>query len=116
MNRGIRIIGFIAAGILILFGVLFILASAYGISRLFVGLVLLALGGAIIYLLYPGGAPAGDTRLTVELPGKVDLEELHCRNCGARLEASSVVVQNNTVLIKCPYCDNVYTMSEEPKW
>jgi hypothetical protein len=48
--------------------------------------------------------------------GDVNYEKLECSNCGASLGSKDVKFTDMGVLVKCPYCDQVYTIEEKPKW
>jgi hypothetical protein len=123
MSTG-KLIGYIAAGILLLFGVLYLLSafSAEAASpggRLLVGgvLVLIALGIIVAIRLRE---PKPEQKVTIEqqidLSGDVDLETLKCRNCGAQLDQSAISLAQGAVVVSCPYCATTYQIIEEPKW
>jgi phage FluMu protein Com len=118
-NSSGKIIGYIIAAILILFGILFVLASYAASSRLFVGLILLAIGFGIIVLIKMN-EPKPDQKVEivqkVELSGSVRAQDLKCKQCGATLDSGSVTVQAGAVFVKCPYCKSQYQVTEEPKW
>jgi len=123
MSTG-KIIGYIVAGILLLFGVLWLLSAfsaetSSPVGRLVVGglLVLLGLGLIVaIRLREPKPEQQITIRQEIDLSGDVQLEELHCRNCGAKLDAKAVQVVEGAVMVSCPYCGAAYQIVEEPKW
>ena len=49
----------------------------------------------------------------VERGGKVGLEKLECRECGAELEKDSITVEKGITLISCSYCGSTYQLVEE---
>jgi len=119
-----KTIGYILAGILLLFGVLWLL-SAFGaevaspVGRLLVGglLVLIALG--IIFavrLREPKPKQEVTIHQQVDLTGDVQLEALKCNNCGAQLEKDDVTVVEGAAMVNCHYCGATYQIVEEPKW
>jgi hypothetical protein len=123
MSTG-KVIGYIAAAILLLFGVLYLLSafSAEAASpggRLLVGgiLVVLALGIIVaIRLREPKPEQKVTIQQQIDLSGDVDLETLQCRNCGARLDKSAISLVEGAVVVDCPYCGTTYQIVEEPKW
>ena len=48
----------------------------------------------------------------VDLGGKVGLEKLECRECGAELEKDSITVEKGLTLISCSYCGSTYQLVE----
>jgi DNA-directed RNA polymerase subunit RPC12/RpoP len=119
-----KIIAYIAAGILIFFGVLFIWAtfSPQGqIGWLVVGLISVAIGFVLIWFASRRGpAPqqqqAQNVTLQVDLPGKVGLDSLKCQNCGGSLTMDNIEMVAGAPVVTCPYCGSVYQLKEEPKW
>ncbi|HUW95547.1 MAG TPA: hypothetical protein VMW58_07145, partial [Anaerolineae bacterium] len=88
-----RIIGYVVAGILILFGVLYLWSipaagSSQIVSRLIVGVISMAIGVVIIWVVRTRG-PAPVQQITqqvdLELGGDVNVEKLKCQSCGGEL-------------------------------
>ena len=52
----------------------------------------------------------------VDLPGETKIEEMKCRSCGGALTADNIKMVNGAPVVTCPYCNTVYTLTEEPKW
>lgn len=48
--------------------------------------------------------------------GDKSYEKLECRNCGAGLESKDVRFNDMGMIVKCPYCDQIYAVEEKPKW
>jgi hypothetical protein len=46
----------------------------------------------------------------VERGGKVELEKLECRECGAELEKDSIIVEKGITFISCSYCGSTYQL------
>jgi len=115
-----RVIAYIAAAILIFFGVLFIWAtfSPQGTAGwLIVGVVSVAAGFVLIWL--AGRMGRKDTTEIVqkiELSGDINLESLTCRNCGGALSSKDVTMVAGAPVVNCPYCGTSYQLAEEPKW
>ena len=123
MSTG-KIIGYIVAGILLLFGVLWLL-SAFSADtpspggRLLVGGLLVLIGLGIIVALRlrePKPEQQVTIRQEIDIGGDVDVETLKCRNCGAQLDKSAISVAEGAVVVACPYCGTTYQIVEEPKW
>ena len=117
-----KIIATIASGILILFGVLFILSafSPQGqVGNLFVGLVLVLIAFAIIFFITRKKKVESNTTnvtLNIDLPGNMTLESMKCEYCGGALTKDSISMVNGAPMVSCPYCNTTYQITEEPKW
>lgn len=118
-----KLIGYIASAILILFGVLFILSafSPQGqVGNLLVGVILVVIAFVIIFFL-TRKKPAADSNqtnvtLNIDLPGNVNLETMKCKSCGGTLTSDSISLVNGAPMVTCPYCHTQYQITEEPKW
>jgi DNA-directed RNA polymerase subunit RPC12/RpoP len=123
MSTG-KIIGYIVAGILLFFGVLWLLSafSAQAPSpggRLLVGGLLVLIGLSIIVairLREPKPDQEVVIRQQIDIGGDVDLEALKCQSCGAQLDKSAISLSEGAVVVTCPYCSATYQIVEEPKW
>jgi hypothetical protein len=123
MSTG-KIIGYIVAGILLLFGVLWLLSAFSSDTlnpggRLLVGglLVLISLGIIVaIRLREPKPEQEVTIRQEIDIGGDVDMEALKCQSCGAQLDKSAISVAEGAVVVTCPYCGATYQIVEEPKW
>ena len=119
-----KIIGYIVAAILLLFGVLYLL-SAFSAStpspggRLLVGILLVLLGlGIIVAIRLREPKPKEEVviRQQVDVGGDVEMAALKCKNCGAQLDKDAISVKEGAVIVTCPYCGATYQIVEEPKW
>jgi hypothetical protein len=115
-----KIIAYIFAAILILFGVLFILATFAPTGQggwFFVGLVLVGIGFGLIWFAGRRGA-AQPTQMTVkiDLPGNVQMESIKCKSCGGALTSDNIKMVAGAPVVTCPYCSTTYQLTEEPKW
>ena len=122
--RALRIILYIVAGVLIIFGFLFILGSGGqgggGGGWVTTGVILFVLSFGLIFLatrLHPAPAP-GDTKVTlnVDLPGNVQMDTLKCKSCGGTLGPENITMVAGAPVVTCPYCHTTYQLTEEPKW
>ncbi len=113
---------YIIAGVLIFFGILFLMSARaeYTSSpggRIITGLVLIGTGifGA---LMVKRNQPKQKIEIIqkIDLSGSVKPEEMKCKQCGAPLDRNSVEVKEGAVFINCPYCKGTYQITEEPKW
>ena len=59
---------------------------------------------------------AQNVTLKVDLPGETKIEQMKCRSCGGALSADNIKLVNGAPVVTCPYCNTVYTLTEEPKW
>jgi Na+/melibiose symporter-like transporter len=123
MSAG-RIIAYIVAAILILFGVLFILGSGGtgggGWGWVFIGviLVLIAFGLIILGNRMKPAAEAGPQNVTlkIDLPANVEMDTLKCKSCGGVITTDNIEMVAGAPVVTCPYCHTVYQLTEDPKW
>jgi hypothetical protein len=119
-----KIIAYILAAILILFGVLFIWAtfSPEGqIGWLVVGVISVGIGFGIIWTAsrrkVTGGEVGGEgVSYNIDLPGDVNLDTMKCRSCGGSLTMENIKMVAGAPIVSCPYCNTTYQLTEEPKW
>ena len=118
-----KIIAYIAAAILIFFGVLFIWGafSPNGSPGwIVIGLISVGIGFGLIW--FAGrkkpGTGTGDQNVTlkIDLPGNVNLETLKCKSCGGTLTMDNIQMVAGAPVVNCPYCKTTYQLTEEPKW
>ena len=122
MSAG-KIIAYIAAAVLIFFGVLFVwgaFSSAGQAGWIVVGLISIAIGMGLIFLASRRRAGAsGDTTnvtLKIDLPANVKLDSLKCKSCGGVLTMDNIQMVAGAPVVNCPYCHTTYQLTEEPKW
>ena len=118
---GGKTIAYIGAAILIIFGVLFILAtfSPQGqLGWLLVGIVLVAIGFGLIWFASRKTKEdiPGEVTYKVDLSGDVNLETMKCKSCGGALTSENVKMVAGAPVVTCPYCNTTYQLTEEPKW
>jgi Na+/melibiose symporter-like transporter len=118
----LRIIGYIAAAILIFFGVMFIWATFNPegqIGYLLTGTISVLFGFGLIWLASrkPAGA-AGEQNVTLkmDLPGETKISQMKCQSCGGSLSAENVKMIAGAPVVECPFCGSTYQLTEEPKW
>lgn len=120
MSAG-RIIAYIAAAILIFFGVLFVYGafSPQG-SAGWIPIGLISLGAGFGLIWFAGRRKAAAERQEIvqriELSGDVSLEKMTCRNCGGALSTEDVKIVAGAAVVHCPFCGTSYHLEEEPKW
>jgi hypothetical protein len=118
MSAG-RIIAYIAAAILIFFGVLFIWGafSPQGSPGwIIVGVISVGAGLGLIWLARKRAKEQMEIIQKIELSGDVNLENLTCQNCGGTLSSENIKMVAGAPVVNCPYCNSSYQLSEEPKW
>lgn len=121
MSTG-KIVGYVAAAILIFFGVLYLWSAGAAASpggRLLVGILLVVVGLGIVIavrLREPKPKQEITVRQQIDLSGEVGMEALKCKSCGGQLEKSAISVVQGAVMVNCPYCSATYQIVEEPKW
>jgi hypothetical protein len=119
-----RVIAYIAAAILIFFGVLFIW-SAFGSNphpeNILIGVISALIGFGLIWLAGRRQAtgPAGsgeNVTLNLDLPAATKIEQMKCKNCGGNLKAENIKMLAGAPTVECPFCGTTYQLTEEPKW
>ena len=116
-----KIIAYIAAAILIFFGVLFIwgaFSPQGSLGWIPVGVISVGIGFVIIWFAArKQQAEAGSNiTLKVDLPGNVELDSFKCQSCGGALTPENVKMVAGAPVVTCPYCNTSYQLTEEPKW
>lgn len=124
MSAG-KTIGYIFAGILIFFGVLFIWGSGGtgggGIAWVFIGIIGVGIGLLIIWFASRSSATSSDgpqqnVTLKVDLPADVSMDKFKCTNCGNPITKDDITMIAGAPTVNCPYCGQIYQLTEEPKW
>jgi len=122
--KAVSIIAYILAGILVIFGVLFILAAFGDIFNpgwFITGLVLVGIAFGLIIAGYFIGqraklATQESLTLNIDLSGNVNLDSLKCQSCGGDLTMDNIQMVAGAPVVNCPYCNTTYQLTEEPKW
>ena len=117
----IKIIAFIAAAILIFFGVLFIWGAFSpdgSVSWILIGIISVAIGFGLIWFGARQKPANQETQVTykVDLPANVSLDTMKCKSCGGVLAPENVKMVAGAPVVTCPYCNTSYQLTEEPKW
>jgi Na+/melibiose symporter-like transporter len=123
--KAVKIIAFVIAAILILFGVIFILGafSPQGqTSWIITGIVLLISSFALIFLATRIKTATGEAGAAqnvtykIDLPGSVNMDTIKCKSCGGTLTSNDIKMVAGAPVVTCPYCHTSYQLTEEPKW
>lgn len=120
MSAG-RIIGFIVAGILLFFGVIFLWGSGDANAQpywFWTGLILTIAGIAIIFVTArkPAQTSQSSSSMKIDIPGSVKMDTLKCQSCGGTIGPEDVKMIAGAPVVTCPYCHTTYQLTEEPKW
>jgi len=120
MSAG-RIIGYIAAAIMLFFGVIFMLGSASAGATpgwFWIGLVLTLAGLGLVFLASrkPAGTSQSSTSLNIDIPASVKMDTLKCQSYGGTIGPENVKMIAGAPVVTCPYCQTTYQLTEEPKW
>jgi hypothetical protein len=120
--KAMKIIAYIAAAILIFFGVLFIW-SAFTPDKqqpgnIIVGAISAGIGFGLIFWASRRTPSPEDQKVTVQidLPGNVSLDTMKCKSCGGVLSSENVTLVAGAPVVTCPFCKTTYQLTEEPKW
>lgn len=117
-----RLVGFVFAGILIFFGVLFIWGAFSPEGQwgwIIVGLLSVGLGLGILYLANRKREKQSEkqaVKVQIELPANINLDTLKCQSCGGNLTLENIQLVAGSPMVNCPYCHTTYQLTEEPKW
>lgn len=112
-----KIISYLVAAVLALFGFIFIAGSQGQILRIVVGVILLAAAAVFVYMTRVKPQPSQTTVVQkIDLSGDVNLEKIECQNCQGTLDRDSIEVRGGAIFVNCPYCGASYQFEEEPKW
>jgi hypothetical protein len=122
MSAG-KIIAYIAAAILIFFGILFIwgaFSPTGSTGWIVVGLISVAIGFGLIFLASRKKASnvgnVENVSLKIDLPANVQMDVLKCKSCGGTLSPADIQMVAGAPVVTCPYCHTTYQLTEEPKW
>jgi hypothetical protein len=116
-----KIIAYIAATILIFFGILFIWGafSPDGqVGWILVGLISVGIGFVLIFFASrkPKQPETTNVTMKIDLPGNVTLDSLKCQSCGGVLSPDNINMVAGAPVVTCPYCHTTYQITEDPKW
>jgi hypothetical protein len=122
-----KVIAGILAAILVFFGVLFIWGSfspqGGGTAWVVIGLISVGIGVGILAITFRRSAAASqepgvtqNVTLDIDLPGDVKIEKFTCQNCGNPLTKDDIKLVAGAPTVNCPYCGQVYQLTEAPKW
>lgn len=117
-----KIIAYIAAAILIFFGVLFMWGSfdpQGSFVWLPIGFITVLIGLALIWFAQrkkPVPGEGNNVTVKVDLPANVSLDTFKCKSCGGALTPENVKMVAGAPVVTCPYCGTSYQLTEEPKW
>ncbi len=116
-----KIVAYIAAGVLIIFGVLFVLsafsAQGGGGGAILVGLILLLVAFVLIYFV-ARRKPVETTNVTlnIDMPGNVGMDTIKCKSCGGTITKDDITMVAGAPMVTCPWCHTTYQLTEDPKW
>jgi Zn finger protein HypA/HybF involved in hydrogenase expression len=123
-----KILGVIAAIILLLLGVMllflsmiFAIASSVAdpsrLSKagfLLVGSIMFFVTGALLAYLVNKKAKTVTQRL--EVSGEMKAVAIKCPNCSASVDANRIKIVSGVPYATCSYCGHTFEVAEEPKW
>lgn len=112
----LKIIAYPLALLLGLLGIMFVVGNQGSVWRVVVGVVLMAAGGALVWLARKQPKQITTVVQKIDLSGDVNLQDLTCRACGGSLGKQSISVKAGAVFVNCEYCGAAYQLEEEPKW
>lgn len=124
--RTLKIISFIVAAILGIFGILFIISAGSGDPTIrnpsgsfITGAVMLVVAIVLIVVgtrLKPASQQPDNVTIKIDLPGNVGMDTIKCKACGGTLGPEDVKMVAGAPVVTCPWCHTTYQLTEEPKW
>jgi len=112
-----KIVTYLIAAVLLLFGFMFIVGAQGMIARVIVGVILFAAAGVLVYLTRVQPTIEEITHIQkIDLTGDVKLEQMKCQSCGGALSKENLEVKAGAIFVDCPYCNASYQIEEAPKW
>ncbi len=92
--------------------------TGIGSVGIVIGILALIAGGAMLFIAARRNKQETAQNVTykVDLPGETKIEEMKCRSCGGTLTSDNIKLVNGAPVVTCPYCNTVYSLTEEPKW
>ena len=112
-----KIVTYIIAAVLLLFGFMFIVGAQGMIARVIVGIILFAAAVVLVYLTRVQPKTEEITHVQkIDLTGDVQLEQMKCQSCGGALSKENMEVKAGAIFVDCPYCGASYQIEEAPKW
>jgi len=112
-----KIVTYLIAAILALFGFMFVVGAQGQVMRMVVGAVLFIAAGALIYLTRVRPQQTEVTHVQkIDVTGDVHLEQMKCQSCGGSLGKDNLIVKAGAIFVDCPYCGASYQIEEAPKW
>lgn len=122
MSTG-KLLGYIGAGLFIVFGALFLLGAGDpqrggGFGWILTGAILVGIGFGLVWFASrkPKTEQAANVTYKVDLSGDVKLESMKCQSCGGTLTSENVKMVAGAPVVNCPFCGTSYQLTEEPKW
>lgn len=112
-----KLVTYLIAAVVALFGLMFIVGAQGQVMRLVVGVVLLGAAGVLIYLTRVQPKKEEITHVQkIDLTGDVRLEAMKCTSCGGTLAKDDLIVRAGAIFVDCHYCGASYQIEEAPKW
>jgi uncharacterized Zn-finger protein len=113
-SKTLRWILYGIAGVLIIFGFIWMIASVLDSMRIIIGSVFLLTAFLIIFL-NREKKPKEIIR-EPQILGELKVKEIRCPNCGAVLDADAIHMHEDVPIAKCKYCGKSFGVTEEPTW
>jgi hypothetical protein len=112
-----KLVAYPLAAALTFLGIMFVVGARGNIASMIVGVILIAVAIAFLWLALMKPKPIENTLIQkIDLSGEVNIEQMKCRSCGGILNKDSISVRAGGIFINCPYCGSAYQLEEAPKW
>lgn len=112
-----KIVAYILAAVLLLFGFIFVTGAQGRIGTMVTGIILMAGAVALVIAMRLQPTKEEITHVQkIDLTGDVQLEQMKCSSCGGALSKEHLEVHGGAIFVDCPYCGASYQIEEAPKW
>jgi DNA-directed RNA polymerase subunit RPC12/RpoP len=109
------VLGAIAVGVLLFFGIIFAMASTAQASTTRLATAILMFVAAFGIAYYTTRKPKTIIQ-KLEVSGEMKAVPLKCPNCSASVDAGNIKIVSGVPYATCPYCGHTFEVAEEPKW
>ena len=109
-----KILVYLFSVVMVFFGLLFMVSANLGFTYFLTGVAFLGVAGGMIFLIRE--KKSLEIKQTLTVTGPLKINEIHCPNCSAIVDATKTSVVDGKPFVPCSYCGNKFELTEEPTW
>lgn len=109
-----KILVYLFSVVMVFFGLLFMVSANLGFMYFLIGVAFLGVAGGMIFLIRE--KKSLEIKQTLTVTGPLKINEIHCPNCSAIVDATKTSVVDGKPFVTCSYCGNKFELTEEPTW